>query len=289
VVSVVKEKRPAHTRNFVMPGTCPICGSHIIRLPDEAVARCTGGLYCPAQRKQAILHFASRRALDIEGLGEKLVDQLVDNQIIKTPADLYKLGVLALASLERMAEKSAANIVEAIGKSKQTTLARFVYGLGIRNVGEATAKDLAHYFGNLESIMSADEATLEEVPDIGPVVAESIAQFFREHHNREVIEQLRAAGVKWKEEEPAQRGASGGFLTGKTFVLTGTLPNLSREEAKEKIESCGGKVSGSVSRKTDFVVAGADPGSKYDKAMELGIRILDEADLLEMLNKEKYK
>lgn len=190
-----------------------------------------------------------------------------------------------MASLERMAEKSATNIVEAIDKSKHTTLARFVYGLGIRNVGEATAKDLAHYFGNLDGIMSADEARLEEVPDIGPVVAESIAQFFHEHHNREVIEQLRAAGVSWKEES-AKQGASGGMLAGKTFVLTGTLPNLTREEAKDKIESCGGKITGSVSKKTDFVVAGADPGSKYEKAVELGVPILDEADLMKMLEEK---
>ncbi|SCY01064.1 NAD-dependent DNA ligase LigA [Nitrosospira sp. Nsp13] len=288
VVAVQKEKRSAHAKSFVMPGHCPICGARAVRLPGEAVTRCTGGLFCPAQRKQAILHYASRRAMNIDGLGEKLVEQLVDNSIIRTPADLYRLGIAALAALERMAEKSAGNIINAIGKSKHTTLARFIYSLGIRNVGETTAKDLARYFGNLDRLMAADREVLQQVPDVGPVVAESIADFFAERHNLEVIEQLRAGGVRWEEgsgmqQAEASSGVSLGKLGGKTFVLTGTLPNLSREDAKEKIEALGGKVSGSVSKKTDYIVAGADPGSKYDKAVELRITILDETGLLQLM------
>ncbi len=283
VVSVVLDKRPSTVREFVMPVLCPVCGSHVIRLPDEAAARCTGGLYCPAQRKQAILHFASRRALDIEGLGEKLVDQLVDTHVIKTPSDLFKLGVLSLANLERMAEKSASNILLAIEHSKNTTLARFIYALGIRNVGETTAKDLARHFGSLDKLMAADEAMLQQVPDVGPVVAQSIVQFFGETHNREVVEQMRAAGVKWEEGQgwvaPPENA-----ISGKSFVLTGTLPNLPRGIAKEMIEVSGGKVVGSVSKKTDYVVVGADPGSKYAKAQELGISILDEESLIKLLS-----
>ncbi|TCV90151.1 NAD-dependent DNA ligase LigA [Sulfurirhabdus autotrophica] len=283
VVSVVLDKRPSAVREFEMPELCPVCGSHVIRLPDEAAARCTGGLYCPAQRKQAILHFASRRALDIEGLGEKLVDQLVDTHVIKTPSDLFKLGMLSLANLERMAEKSASNILQAIEHSKNTTLARFIYALGIRNVGETTAKDLARHFGSLDKLMEADEAMLQQMPDVGPVVAQSIVQFFRETHNREVVEQMRAAGVKWEEGQgwvaPPENA-----ISGKSFVLTGTLPNLSREGAKEKIEAAGGKVVGSVSKKTDYVVVGSDPGSKYVKAQELGIPILDEESLIKLLS-----
>ncbi|MBL8446277.1 MAG: NAD-dependent DNA ligase LigA [Zoogloeaceae bacterium] len=259
---------------------CPVCGSHVVRLPDEAVARCTGGLFCPAQRKQALLHFAGRRAMDIEGLGEKLVDQLVDGAIVKTPVDLYRLGVLALANLDRMAEKSASNLLAAIEGSRKTTLARFIFALGIRNVGEATAKDLARHFGNLDGLMSADETALQAVPDVGPVVAASIAQFFAEPHNVEVVEQLRAAGVTWPEE--AARSTDG-VLAGKTFVLTGTLPSLSRDEAKGLIEDVGAKVSGSVSKKTDFVVAGSDAGSKLEKARQLGVTVIDEAQLRVLL------
>lgn len=284
VVSVLAEKRPVDARAFVMPSHCPVCGAKAVRLPDEAVSRCTGGLFCPAQRKQAILHFASRRAMDIDGLGDKLVDQMVDQAIVRTPADLYKLGLAALANLERMAEKSAGNILRAIEKSKHTTLARFIYALGIRNVGEATAKDLAAHLGSLERLIEADSERLQQIPDVGPVVAQSIVDFFAEAHNCEVIEQLRASGVQWIEHE-GKSAAAGAVapLSGKTFVLTGTLPNMSREEAKEKIEALGGKVSGSVSKKTDYVVAGADPGSKYDKALSLGIPVLDEAGLLELL------
>jgi DNA ligase (NAD+) len=282
VVRVLKEKRPRGAREFVMPSKCPECGSKVVRLPDEAIARCSGGLVCPAQRKQALLHFASRRAMDIEGLGEKLVDQLVDGGIVHTPADLYRLGVAALAELERMADKSAANVVAAIDKSRRTTLTRFVFALGIRQVGESTARDLARHFGSLDALMAADEAALLEVNDVGPVVAQSISQFFSEKHNREVIAQLRAAGVEWPETQP-QRAARG-KLSDFTFVLTGTLSSMSREEATELIEKHGGKVVGSVSKKTSYVVAGADPGSKLDRAGELGVPILNEEQLKELIH-----
>jgi DNA ligase (NAD+) len=254
----------------------------VVRLPDEAVARCSGGLICAAQRKQALLHFASRRAMDIEGLGEKLVDQLVDHNVVHTAADLFRLGLVALAGLERMAERSAQNVLQAIERSRSTTLARFIFALGIRNVGEATAKELARHFGSLERLMQADEEALKQVADIGPVVALSIAQFFSEAHNREVIEQMRACGVRWPEGEPGPVGPAA-RLAGKSFVLTGTLPALSREDAKELIEAQGGRVTGSVSGKTDYVVAGAEAGSKLVKAGELGIPVLDEAGLLQML------
>ncbi len=281
VVGVIQEQRPPNARAFVMPTACPVCGSHIIKLEDEAVARCSGGLFCPAQRKQAILHFASRRAMDIEGLGEKLVDQLVDAELVHTLADIYRLELPTLANLERMAEKSAQNIIDALNHSKKTTLARFIYALGIRNVGEATAKDLARYVGNLQALQAADLETLQQVPDVGPIVALSIQDFFSEPHNREVIAALIQSGVHWQ--ESAGKSTATGALSGKTFVLTGTLPNLSRDQAKELIEAAGGKVSGSVSKKTDYVVAGAEAGSKLDKAQELGIALLDEAGLLAIL------
>ena len=281
IKEIVADKRPAGARAFVMPKKCPICGSAVVRLPDEAIARCSGGLFCPAQRKQALLHFAGRRALDIEGLGEKLVDQLVDGGVVHTPADLYKLGLANLAALERMADKSAANVVAAIEKSKRTTLARFIFGLGIRHVGEATAKDLAAHFGALDPLMAADEAAFLEVNDVGPVLAESIARFFAEPHNREVIEQLRAAGVAWSEGPPKRRTA--GPLAGLTLVLTGTLPTLAREDAKALIEQAGGKVAGSVSKKTSFVVAGADAGSKLARAEELGVPVINEPGLQALL------
>ncbi len=284
IVSVVLEKRPADAQVFSMPEHCPVCGAKAVRLADEAVSRCTGGLFCPAQRKQAILHFASRRAMDIEGLGDKLVNQMVDQAIVRTPADLYKLGLGALANLERMAEKSAGNILRAIEKSKHTTLARFIYALGIRNVGETTAKDLAAHLGSLDRLIEADSVRLQQIPDIGPVVAHSIANFFAEAHNCEVIEQLRACGVHWNEHEGISVVVGEPKpLYGKTFVLTGTLPTLIREEAKEKIEALGGKVSSSVSKKTNYVVVGIDPGSKYDKALSLGISVLDEIGLMELL------
>ena len=277
VVRVLPERRPILAPEFIMPKCCPVCGSQVVRAEDEAVARCNGGLYCPAQRKQALIHFASRRALDIEGLGDKLIEQLVDGGIVRTPADLYKLSMSALVDLERMAEKSASNLLAAIENSKQTTLARFIYALGIRNVGEATAKDLARHFGSLQRVLSADEEQLMQVKDVGPVVAQCLHQFCAEPHNLDVVEQLRAVGVAWAEGDmlPSANNA----LSGKVFVLTGTLPSLSREEAKALIEAAGGKVSGSVSRKTDFVVAGSEAGSKLEKARELGVNVIDEAQL----------
>lgn len=260
---------------------CPECGSHVVRLEGEAAARCTGGLYCPAQRKQALLHFASRRAMDIEGLGDKLVDQLVERGLVHTPADVYGLSLETLAGLERMAGKSAANLLAAIEASKATTLARFIFALGTRNVGETTAKDLAKHFGSLDKLIGATETDLLAVRDVGPVVAQSIIQFFAEPHNLEVVEKLRAAGMHWVESGGMQQSA--GILTGKTLVLTGTLPTLTRDAAKEKIEAAGGKVAGSVSKKTDYVVAGEEAGSKLVKAQELGVPILDETGLLALL------
>jgi DNA ligase (NAD+) len=284
VVSVVRERRPAGARLFHLPEACPVCGSRVERPEDEAIARCTAGLYCPAQRKQALLHFASRRALDIEGLGEKLVDQLVDRGIVKTPADLYRLRLETLSGLERMGEKSAANLLAMIDRSRNTSLERFIFALGIRNVGEATARDLARHFGGLDALVDADEAALQAVPDVGPVVAGSIARFFGEPRNRKVVQELRRLGVRWSESR-AQRAAEL-TLAGKTFVLTGTLPHLTREEATERIVARGGKVSGSVSRKTHYVVAGAEPGSKLEKARELGIAVLDEDGLVKLLERK---
>jgi DNA ligase (NAD+) len=285
VVAVVAERRPPGARRFVMPTQCPVCESAVVRDEDEKDHRCGGGLVCPAQRRQALLHFASRRAMDIEGLGDKLVEQLVDRDIVKTPADLYRLAPDTLAGLARMGEKSASNLIVAIEKSRKTTLARFVYALGVRNVGEATARDLARHFGSLDALMQADEEALQQVQDVGPVVAASIARFFREPHNLDVVQQLRDLGVKWTE-GAGEGAAAERMFSGKTFVLTGTLPGLSRDEAKELIESRGGRVSGSVSKKTDYVVAGDDPGSKYDKARELGITLLDEEALLKLVRKK---
>lgn len=266
---------------FSMPRVCPVCGSAAVREEGEADYRCSGGLFCSAQRKQAILHFAQRRAVEIEGLGEKLVEQMVDANVIRTLPDLYRLGFTALASLERMAEKSAQNIVDALEKSKQTTLPRFLFGLGIRHVGEATAKELARHFGAIDAIMDASEEALLQVNDVGPIVARSIHTFFQQAHNREVVEQLRACGIRW--EDGAASADSPKPLAGMTFVLTGTLPTLGRDQAKDLIEAAGGKFSGSVSKKTSFVVAGTEAGSKLTKAQELGVVILDEAALLEML------
>lgn len=264
---------------FALPTACPVCGSHVLKTEAESIARCSGGLVCPAQRKQALFHFASRKAMDIEGLGEKLVDQLIEHQLVRTPADLYRLGLMKLMALERMAEKSASNLLAAIEKSKQTTLPRFIYALGIRNVGEATARDLARHFGSLDGVMTASTEALLQVPDVGPVVAESIRDFFVEPLNVEGVEQLRASGVTWSEGEPVGLQEVGP-LQGKTLVLTGTLPNLSREDMKARLEAAGAKVSGSVSKKTDYVVAGQDAGSKLDKAQALGIAVLDEAGAL---------
>jgi DNA ligase (NAD+) len=280
VVSVVVEKRPEGTVEFFMPTACPVCGSNVTRSPDEAVARCSGGLFCPAQRKQALLHFAGRRALDIEGLGDKLVDQLVDAEVVSTPADLYGLEIGALARLDRMAEKSATNLLAALDKSRRTTLQRFVFALGIRNVGEATARDLAAHFGSLDKLMAADIEALESVPDVGPVVAKSIRMFFDEPHNRQVIEALRASGVVWKESEGRPPG-SGEMV--KAFVLTGTLPTMTRDDARAMIEAKGHKVAGSVSKNTDYVVVGADAGSKLAKARELGVAVLDENEFIKLI------
>lgn len=289
VVGVVLERRPPNASEPFdlykrLGGKCPVCGSDIAREEGEVDWRCSGGLFCPAQRKQAILHFAQRRAMDIEGLGDKLVDQLVDGGIVRTLPDLFKLGVTALTALERMGDKSAANLVEGLAKARTTTLARFLFGLGIRHVGETTAKDLAKHFGSLDRIMDASEERLLEVNDVGPIVAQSIHTFFAQPHNREVVEQLRAAGVRWPEHEgSAAANAASLPLAGKTFVLTGTLPSLTREDAKAMIEAAGGKVAGSVSKKTTYVVAGAEAGSKLDKAQELGVSILDEDGLRALL------
>ncbi|HVA54604.1 MAG TPA: NAD-dependent DNA ligase LigA [Gammaproteobacteria bacterium] len=275
VVGVVLPKRPKNTRRVHLPNICPVCGSKILRLEGEAVARCSGGLYCPAQRKELIRHFASRRALDIEGLGEKLVDQMVEVGLVHTPADIFRLTVAQLTDLERMGDKSAENLVHAIDNSRRTSLARFLYALGIREVGETTAGVLAQNFGNLEALMNADETALLQVPDVGPVVAASIAAFFQEPHNRHVISALRKAGVQWPEHTGKQH-ARLGPLSGKIFVLTGTLANMTRDDAKTGIQALGGKVSGSVSPKTDYLVVGEEPGSKLAEAQKLGITQLDE-------------
>jgi DNA ligase (NAD+) len=287
VVGVVLERRPAKAGAPFdlykkLGGRCPVCGSAIVREEGEVDWRCSGGISCPAQRKQALLHFAQRRALDIEGLGDKLVEQLVDGGVIKSLPDLYKLGVASLAQLERMADKSAGNLVAAIEHSKQTTLARFLYALGIRHVGETTAKDLARHFGSLDRLMDAGVEALQEAPDVGPVVAQSIRTFFEQPHNREVVAQLRAAGVTWPEHD-GQADRTPKPLAGKTFVLTGALPTLAREDAKALIEAAGGKVAGSVSKKTHCVVAGEAAGNKLDKARELGVQIIDETALRRLL------
>jgi DNA ligase (NAD+) len=288
VAAVMLERRPSNAGEpFDMyrrlHGKCPVCGSEIAREEGEADWRCSGGLFCPAQRKQALLHFAHRRAMDIEGLGDKVVEQLVDAGIVRTLPELYKLGVAKLAALDRMGEKSAGNLVSAIEKSKTTTLARFLLGLGIRHVGESTAKDLSRYFGNLDAILEAGVEQLLEVPDVGPIVAQSIRTFFEQAHNREVIEQLRAAGVHWPEQVVEHVAKP---FAGQTFVLTGTLPNLTRDQAAERIEASGGKVAGSVSKKTNYVVAGAEAGSKLTKALELGVAVIDEAGLIKLLEQK---
>jgi DNA ligase (NAD+) len=267
---------------FTMPRTCPVCGSAAVREEGEADYRCTGGLVCSAQRKQAILHFAQRRAVEVEGLGEKLVDQLVDGGLIRTLPDLYRLGFSALAALDRMAEKSAQNIVDALEQSKATTLPRFLFGLGIRHVGEATAKELARHFGDIDALMDATEEQLLEVNDVGPTVALSIRTFFDQPHNREAVQQLRACGINWPAIEAASDAPKP--LAGLTFVITGTLPTLGRDAAKALIENAGGKVAGSVSKKTSFVLAGTEAGSKLEKAQELGVAVIDEAVLREMLD-----
>jgi len=280
VMGVVIERRGAGVRQFRMPECCPECGSEVLRVEGEAVSRCTGGLYCPAQRKEALKHFASRRAMDIEGLGDKLVDQLVDKGLVSSPADLYGLDAESLAELERMGRKSAANLVQALEHSKRTSLARFLFALGIREVGEATAHSLAAHFGDLQLLMAADQDTLQQVPDVGPVVAAHVVGFFRQPHNREVIDQLLRAGVSWPRQTPKAPEARP--LAGKTFVLTGTL-SRPRNELKVELEALGAKVSGSVSKRTSYVVAGVDPGSKLAKALELGVEVLDEDGLQRLL------
>ncbi|WP_374759964.1 NAD-dependent DNA ligase LigA [Acidithiobacillus thiooxidans] len=283
VVMVILEARPEHTQPWQIPDHCPICGSEVLRLSNEAAHRCMGGIYCPAQRVGAISHFASRKAMDIRGLGEKLITQLVDRELVKTVADIYSLNEDVLCGLERMARKSAQNLLAEIAASRQTQLWRFLYALGIRQVGETTAKSLAEHFGDIDPLMAADEAQLQNIPDVGPIVAESVQHFFAQSHNQEVITALRTAGLHWEKVAPK----SSGHLAGRIFVLTGTLPQMSREEAKAAIESTGAKVSSSVSAKTDYVVLGADAGSKAEKAAKLGITVVDEAQLLELL-KESY-
>jgi DNA ligase (NAD+) len=280
VVVVVMEKRPAGTKPWHLPKRCPVCGSDVVREEGEVAHRCLGGLYCSAQRVGAILHFASRHAMDIEGLGDKLVEQLVEKKLIKDVADLYRLNVRTLAELDRMGEKSGENIVTSIAHSKQTTLPRFLYALGIPQVGETTALQLAQHFGDLASILAADPETLQTVPNVGPTVAEDVYRFFRQSHNREVIDKLIAAGVAWPAVEKPKTGTP---LSGKTFVLTGTLNSMSRDEAKRRLQALGGTVSASVSKKTDYVVVGTDPGSKADKAKDLGVATLPEAEFLELL------
>ncbi|MDR9432799.1 MAG: NAD-dependent DNA ligase LigA [Spiribacter sp.] len=283
VVSVVSTKRPANARPWVMPTRCPVCDSDVIRVDDEAAHRCMGGLYCPAQRMGALMHFVSRRAMDIDGLGEKLIAQLVESERVATVVDLYDLQQVDLLGLERMGEKSANNLLKAIDQSRQTTLARFLYALGITQVGEVTAKSLAAHFGDLKALLAADEPALLEVPDIGPVVAESLLGFFAQPHNREVINGLLRAGVTWPLVQQTSRTADSGALSGQTYVLTGALETLTRDEAKARIEALGGKVSASVSKKTHFLVAGAEPGSKHARAAELGVEILDESAFLQHL------
>lgn len=282
VVQIIAGKRPKGTKPVRIPRKCPVCGSRVIRIDGEAVARCTGGLSCAAQRSESLKHFVSRKALDIEGLGSKLIEQLVLHGRIKTPDDIYKLSATDIAAMERMAEKSAENLIASITKSKQTTLSRFLYGLGIRDVGEATAASLAAYYGKLASIMEADVEDLQEVPDVGPIVASRIQAFFAEKQNRKIIRELINDGVTWEEVAP-QRTANSGPLAGKIFVLTGTMRSMSRDELKARIQALGGKVTGSVSMKTDFVVYGDKTGSKLTKAQNLGIAVIDEDDVNKLL------
>lgn len=283
VVSAVTSKRKKGARRFKMPTKCPECGSAVVRLEDETAARCTSGLYCPAQRREAIRHFASRRALDIEGLGDKLVELLDQQQLIKNVADLYKLKVKDVAALERMGGKSAENLIQALETSKQTTLPRFIFALGIRQVGEATAQALANHFGNLGSLRKAKPEVLETVLDVGPVVAESIVTFFKQSHNREVIDRLIRSGMRWDDIEV--KPVAEMPLSGQTFVLTGTLSSMTRSDASSRLQSLGAKVAGSVSKKTSYVVVGADPGSKATKAEQLGVPLLNEEALIGLLAK----
>ncbi|SBR50923.1 NAD-dependent DNA ligase LigA [Halomonas sp. HL-93] len=280
VVRVDTSLRPADVRPITFPDRCPVCGSEIERLADEAVARCSGGLYCAAQRKEALKHFASRKALDIDGLGEKLIEQLVDLDWVKSPADLFHLTVEQLKSLPRMGEKSATNLVNALEKAKSTTLARFIYALGIREVGEATAANLAHHFGTLEAIQAAEVIALEAVSDVGPIVAAHVHTFFRQPHNQDTLQALRNAGIQWQEAEVIQGPTP---LDGQTWVLTGTLETMTRDEGKARLQALGAKVAGSVSKKTTCLVAGEAAGSKLTKAEQLGVEVVDEAAFIERL------
>ena len=280
VVRVLSDRRTGNERDFVMPDHCPVCGSETFRDEEEKDTRCTGGLFCPAQRRESLVHFASRLALNIDGLGEKVIDQLLEAELIKSPADLYKLTDEKLLSLDRFGKKSAANLLAALEKSKETTLARFIYALGIRHVGESTARDLASHFRSLDKLMQADADALLQVNDVGEVIAQSIIHFFEESHNREVIGELLAEGVHWPTPEAVALNEK---VSCKTFVLTGTLPNMGREEAKALLLAQGAKVASSVSKKTDYVVAGAEAGSKLEKAQALGVTIIDEAQMLELL------
>lgn len=280
VVRVDEEKRPADARVITFPDHCPVCGSDIERLEGEAVARCSGGLYCAAQRKEALKHFASRKALDIDGLGEKLIEQLVDQEWVKTPADLFHLSVEQLKSLPRMGEKSATNLVNALEKAKQTTLARFIYALGIREVGEATAANVANHFGTLQALQDADQAALEAVNDVGPIVAKHIHTFFRQPHNLETLQALIEAGITWQESEVTQGPTP---LEGQTWVLTGAMESMTRDEGKARLQALGAKVAGSVSKKTTCLVAGEAAGSKLTKAEQLGVEVIDEATFFERL------
>ncbi|MEZ5499467.1 MAG: NAD-dependent DNA ligase LigA [Steroidobacteraceae bacterium] len=285
IVRVLVGERPPHARKVSLPRSCPVCGSAVLRTEDEAVARCSGGFACPAQRKEMLRHFASRRALDIDGLGDKLIEQLVDAGHVNTPADLYRLDQETLAALPRMAEKSAGNVLASLDKSRTTTLARLLYALGIRDVGEATATALAVHFGSLEALACATEEQFTAVPDIGPVVAGSLRRWFAVEANRRLLDDLQALGVHWPAVKPA--GAKGTVLAGKTFVLTGTLPGMTRDQARDLLQANGAKVAGSVSKRTDYVVAGSDAGSKLAKARELGIKVIDEEALRQILGPAK--
>jgi DNA ligase (NAD+) len=287
IVRVLAERRPKGARRPLLPAKCPICHSKVARVEGEAAARCSGGFSCPAQRKEALRHFASRRALDIEGLGDKLIDQMVGQDLLRTPSDIFTLQASKLIELERMGEKSAANLVTAIEHSKATTLPRLLHGLGIAGVGESTAKALADHFGSLAALQDASVDQILEVPDIGPVIGASVQSFFSDARHRAEIKRLRALGLTWPEGPPAAAAEKAALpLSGLTVVLTGTLPNLSRDQAAERLAALGAKVSGSVSKKTSYVIAGADAGSKLARAEQLGIEVLDERGLEELLRRK---
>ena len=283
VVRVLPEKRPADARVVELPASCPVCGSPVVRAEGEAVARCTGGLVCAAQRRESLRHFASRRAMDIDGLGERVIEQLVASGRVRTPADLYTLSAEELAELDRMGERSAANLVAALERSRRTTLSRFLFALGIPDVGEATAQSLAEHFGSLDALMSAGEDEIQSVRDIGPVIAAHVYAFFAEARNRAVIDELRRGGVTWPDAARTRRPSSGA-LAGETVVITGTLTGMTRDEAREAARAAGATVTDSVSKKTTLLVVGAEAGSKLRKAQELGVRIVDEAAFLALLS-----